>query len=912
MKRLAGQAGRTLGWVLHHTGMIFITVFFVIAIAFGLFAFRLSEGPVQIPWLTSRLASIVSGQGVAIEIDRAALAWGGYRQGGAAPLYLQLGGITVRNAAKVRLATIRTGRLVFFPSALLGGRAPILVSSSDTLFPGSDVAVSMQAAIELSGFFSFSRAAIAVQLRGGELGVAGNSMPISGGGFDVSVTPAAVALTNGRLVLAPRGRSRPVLRFYGGGRRDGEWLGQVTLTADGLAADDLASYWPAGLLAQTRSWVTQNISVGSASDAKFTVDLSAPRTLAGMALTGAAGSFKGSGLSVGWLPGAPLITGVSGIFTLADTDDIDIKADSGMVGGLSLAGGTMHITGLLRHTQIGTFTIPVKGSLHDALGVLNGKPLYLLKAAPPDLLAATGSVSGMVAATMPLRGDVQPNEVDLHAQAALSDVAVPVDGTGLSLSAGNLALRTTIQAMSLLGDAQLAGEDAAIAVKGNFGGSQPDIDFRLTSVAGKGLLDRYGLDADPGESDGVAGDVPFVVHVTQSGSGETGASLDADLTPAGVGVPAFGWSKKAGVAGHVIVTAALSGESLTGITGIDAAAPGLEVQATADPAHAGRLDFSALRVGASAATGSVTAPAGKGKPWLVALAGPVLDMTAILNPPPAAKTTAKPAVKPKPQPPSGPLWDADLKFRTFILAGHGAPALQDLAFEGNGQGGTILGARAAAGGAAGQAFLVTISPGAGRLHPEDIRLVADDGGYLLRALGAYGNLDGGTVVLTATAQDDGTTGVVRLDNFRLLQAPGFAKVLQSLTIYGVAAAASGPGLAFERLVAPFGIADNVLTLSGARAFSSSLGFTASGTIDLVSGAAALTATIIPAYALNALPGKIPVVGKLFSAEKGGGLFAVRARITGTLTNPDVSVNPFSAFTPGVLRDVFGGGGPAGK
>jgi hypothetical protein len=38
---------------------------------------------------------------------------------------------------------------------------------------------------------------------------------------------------------------------------------------------------------------------------------------------------------------------------------------------------------------------------------------------------------------------------------------------------------------------------------------------------------------------------------------------------------------------------------------------------------------------------------------------------------------------------------------------------------------------------------------------------------------------------------------------------------------------------------------------------------------------------------------------------------VRAHIGGTLTDPDVSVNPLSALTPGVLRDVFGTA-PVGK
>jgi hypothetical protein len=35
------------------------------------------------------------------------------------------------------------------------------------------------------------------------------------------------------------------------------------------------------------------------------------------------------------------------------------------------------------------------------------------------------------------------------------------------------------------------------------------------------------------------------------------------------------------------------------------------------------------------------------------------------------------------------------------------------------------------------------------------------------------------------------------------------------------------------------------------------------------GKAAITGTIVPAYFFNAMPGRLPVVGKLFSPEKGG-------------------------------------------
>jgi hypothetical protein len=901
MKRLAGQAGRTLGWVLHHTGMIAITVFFLLALAVGGFAFRLAAGPIQIPWLSSRLASVVSGQGIDVHIDQAALAWGGYRAGGAVPLYLRLRGITVRNAAGGGLATIRDGKLVFFPSALLGGRAPILVFSNDTLFEGSDVKVAMQAAIELGGFFKFAHADIAVTLGAGALGAAGQALPISGGGFEVAVTPRAVDLTHGILNLAPRGNSRPVLGVSGAGRLTDLWRGHVTLTADALAADDLAAYWPPGLLVQTRDWVTGNITAGTARDAKFTIGLSAPKTLAGLSLQSAAGSFTGSGLSIDWIPHAPLITGVAGTLTLTDDDDIDIKADTGTLAGLSLAGGTMHITGLMRPTQVGNFNLPVSGKVADALALLNAPPLNLLKTAPPQLLTATGFLTGTVAATMPLRGDVTLPQVDLRVATALTEVTVATPVDGVDLTGGALSVTATGHDLQVNGAASLAGQNAAIATTVTFAAGPPVIDFTLAGNAGNALLQQFGIAADAGDADGIAGTVPFSVHVAQTSDGKNSATLRADLTPSAIFVPALGWSKKAGAAGHVNVQAALNGETLAGITSIDATAPALDIQAVADPGHTGRLNFSDLKIGASAGQGSITAPATATKPWQVAFSGKTLDITAILNPPPAkpAKPPARSA-----KPPSGPLWAAQLRFQTFVLAGHGAPALRDLVFAGTGQGDTVLTANASAAGPAG-GVTVAVAPAAGKLHPQTVQVHTGDGGFLLRALGAYSNIAGGTLDLTATARDDGTHGTANFQKFRLLQAPGFTKVLETMTIYGAAAAASGPGLEFDHLVAPFAIVQHVLTLKGARAYSSSLGFTASGTIDLVSGDTNLSTTIVPAYAINALPGKIPVVGKLFSAEQGGGLFAIRAKISGKLTAPDVTVNPLSALTPGVLRDVFG-------
>jgi hypothetical protein len=238
------------------------------------------------------------------------------------------------------------------------------------------------------------------------------------------------------------------------------------------------------------------------------------------------------------------------------------------------------------------------------------------------------------------------------------------------------------------------------------------------------------------------------------------------------------------------------------------------------------------------------------------------------------------------------------------MAGSPAPALHNLAFQGDGQGEEIFDATGTAtGGAESQPIHVTVTRAPG--HIEAIHVDTQNAGFLLSALGAYNGLENGALILDEKYHANGdSAGLLTVQKFRLMQAPVFVKILQGLSLYGIPAATSGPGLAFDRLVAPYAISNNVLTLTGARAFSSSLGFTASGTIGLADGTTDLDTTIVPAYALNAALGRIPLIGRLFSAEKGGGLFAVRAHITGQLTDPKISVNPLSALTPGFLRDLF--------
>ena len=186
---------------------------------------------------------------------------------------------------------------------------------------------------------------------------------------------------------------------------------------------------------------------------------------------------------------------------------------------------------------------------------------------------------------------------------------------------------------------------------------------------------------------------------------------------------------------------------------------------------------------------------------------------------------------------------------------------------------------------------------------------ANDAGGLLRVLDLMDTMQGGVLTVSGSYDDSRAdhplSGSAEIRDFRVRNAPALARLLQAMTLYGLVEMTQGPGLGFTRLVAPFTLAGDTLDLADARAFGPSLGVTAKGRVNLASDRADVEGTIVPAYFFNSLLGNVPLVGRLFSPEKGGGLFAASYTIRGPLADPQVSVNPLSALTPGFLRGVFG-------
>jgi uncharacterized protein YhdP len=141
--------------------------------------------------------------------------------------------------------------------------------------------------------------------------------------------------------------------------------------------------------------------------------------------------------------------------------------------------------------------------------------------------------------------------------------------------------------------------------------------------------------------------------------------------------------------------------------------------------------------------------------------------------------------------------------------------------------------------------------------------------------------------------------------FTLSRAPLLARVLQVASLTGIGDALTSKGLPFDAFEGQFAYSGGRVTFTKASAYGSSIGVSGNGALDLGKDTVTVSGTLVPAYSLNRVLGKIPVIGALITGGENEGVFAATYRVDGPIEEPKVEVNPLSALAPGFLRNLFG-------
>ncbi len=793
--------------------------------------------------------------------------------------------------------------------ARLAGLEPAtLAAMTPALAPlaALDSVVTLDGEGDLGPALDLTRARVNAHFTQGRVKAAGGEVPFRAADFTVSGNLAEGALERGAITFQPRSGG-PVSILAGSGQfsqRDGHPVGSVHLMLDHLDFADLQGLWPPAVSPPFREWMTKNVSAGTARDGKgdFAFGLPAggvgdpPAGGVGVVLTQTKATLEIDNATVTWLPALPAAEKVQGHVVLSTPDkvDIDIKTGRQKVNGadpLTVQGGRVTIVGLSKKDQVATVRCDAGGPVASAISLLKEPKLHLLSDHPLDLSGAAGDVRASFQAVVPLEKWLTFDDVTFHATGVTSKLHLGGIAGGRDLDDAALTFDVDPKGATFKGTGAVAGVAATLDGMMDFRAGPPAQVVRRIAAAGRPSVQNLaamGLDSG-GALSGEVG-----IHTVYSGyrNGDGDLAIDADLTPAGLMVAPLGWRKPVGTQARATAQVKLAHGELAAIDRVAIDGAGITVRGglTMPGGQPGVARLDKVVLGRTDLSGTIRWPV-KG-PVSVELGGPALDLSTKLL---EKSSKAGP----------GTAWSVRSHFDRLFLAHDLAASQVSAAAEYDGT--VFRGLEIAGNTGSGKPFTARIGHGAGGRRA--LAVTAEDGGGLLNGLNITGTVQEGTLAIDGVFDDASPfhplSGTVTLDDFRVTHAPLLGKLLQAVTLYGLVDALNGSGVVFSKLVAPFQGDTDMISFHDVRAFSPSLGLTAKGRLDLAADRMDVEGTVVPAYVFNSLLGRIPLLGRLFSAETGGGLFAMNYSLHGPMDDPSVMANPLSVVTPGILRGMFG-------
>lgn len=661
------------------------------------------------------------------------------------------------------------------------------------------------------------------------------------------------------------------------------------ITVSNLPGDDIARYWPVALVPVVREWVVNNITGGMLTKSRTSLhlkpgDLALPRLPEAAVRT----TLEIEGATVNYYDPLPKVVGVDAFGTITGRN-LDMRLWGGVMDGLTLREARVKITdlGIIDDTSI---QLEAQGSISDALAVLAHPLLDYPRKLGLDPGSVTGDVRTSMAFSFPITYRLTPEDVVITATSTLTNVNAAGLFDGFDIGGGPLRLTLDNTGLDLSGPVTLGVASGEGSWRENFSDQEPF--KRRFTFAGR-LTDTQRLALGMPGSDYITGPTDIAIEVSGQADGRLLWHVDAGLDDARIRIPELYWEKLAGVGGLLELRLQNGPGMPLSVDSFNLAAGDLIAQGRADlddeTGALVRLDLDRLAFGETDFRAAMVVDTSGG--YRMTIKGPSLDLRPYLEDDSEDDVLPEMSIAAT----IDRVMTRDDQFLTAVEA-------KLLAKGGQWEAARIDGLLAS-----GNSLAMGIRRENNRRY---FWLKSDDGGEVLRALDVFDDAIGGEITLLAAldgvnGNSEAIDGELRIRNFTLRKVPVLARILTIATLTGVFDLLSGDGLPLSRLVVPFTKRGAQLEIKDARAFGPAIGFTFKGHIDQQAETADLDGTLVPAYALNSIFGKIPILGDLLvGGEEDGGVFAMNYKLSGPLDDPVVTVNPLSVLAPGFLRGLF--------
>ena len=168
----------------------------------------------------------------------------------------------------------------------------------------------------------------------------------------------------------------------------------------------------------------------------------------------------------------------------------------------------------------------------------------------------------------------------------------------------------------------------------------------------------------------------------------------------------------------------------------------------------------------------------------------------------------------------------------------------------------------------------------------------------------FNGLAGGKLLYTSLIEDTKSLSKLKIENFKVINAPGVIKLLSLADLGGLADLAKGDGLTFDLLEIDMEKNKDLLKLNEILALGPSMSVLMEG-YQSENGLTSLRGTLVPAKTLNKMISKIPVIGNIvIPKEVGEGLFGISFKMKGPEGKIKTTINPIRTLTPRFLQKII--------
>ncbi len=651
------------------------------------------------------------------------------------------------------------------------------------------------------------------------------------------------------------------------------------------ASQDAIRLWPQFINPDVRDWASHNLHGGTLEGVMIAdwsaADLDAMDHKRAVAPDSVHGTFSTHGVGVDLLPGLPpmMSSSSSGSFT---GHEFRVAADS----------ATMDLSATRRILADSlVFEIPdtsprpivdaearahLAGTADSLADLLTREPLRKQAGVQVDPATVKGQAQGDLKLDLKLGKTARPEDSQFHATGALSDLTLDRFVGPEKLDQGSLTFAADRTTLTMSGEGQVFGSPAHLDASRTPGGDGSAV---LTATLDQAARVKRGLNLG-----WLTGPLPIKLKAPLS---RASAEVDVDLTPAGIDNPIPGVSKAAGKAGKAT----------------------FQIKPSAEGASVNNLavDFGSVSLKGSAEV--AVDGAIQSVKFTQARLSPGDSLQAdVVNEPGAIKATvrgstfdARPLIKSMTERGSssqGGEKDLDLDMKVVSVAGANRQAMTNLDLSFSRRGGDdrlrLLKGRL------GQGTVV-----AGRGEDGALRLTASDAGALARFADLYTRMEGGDLDLVLETGGEASSGRATVTNFALRDEPAFRRLLAAAPSSASGQPVDAQVARFQKMTIAFVRSRGRLEIKDAVIYNPVMGLTTEGSVNFARNTIDVTGTFIPAYSVNSLLGKIPLVGLLLGGGQNEGVFGISYRAQGALNDPRLTVNPLSAIAPGILRKMLG-------